>query len=253
MAIPREQYFKVNEEGTKNLLEACINENKKKKIKKIIVMSSISAVGPTRNKNTINEKTPCNPVDTYGWSKLAEEKIALYYFSKYKLPIVILRPSMVFGARDFEILKLFKAISKRFFPIRSKEKVMEFLYVENLVHACILAMKKGKNGEKYHISNGENYSINEIINAVEKAVRRKTLPLKFPNWFFVLGGYFIEFIAKAFNFHPPFKHDTIIWMTKKFWYSDISKAKKELNYNPKFSLEEGVKKTVEYYKEKGFL
>src|SRR3989344_2100082 len=58
MAIPDELYFKVNEQGTKNLLEACKN----KKLKKIIIMSSISAVGPTRDDNPVNEDTPCRPV-----------------------------------------------------------------------------------------------------------------------------------------------------------------------------------------------
>lgn len=249
MAIPKEMYFKVNEEGTRNLLEACKN----KKIKKIIIMSSISAVGPTRDGFPVNEKIECKPIDIYGFSKLAQERIALDYFKNHRLPIVFLRPPMVFGPRDLEMLRLFKAVNKRFFPIRSNIRGMEFLYVGNLIEACLLAMKYGKNGEIYHISNGEHYSINEIINIIEKTENKKILPIKFPNWSFAFIGYIIELIAKILNFHPPFKHDTIMWMTKKFWYSDISKARKELKYNPKISLEEGVKKTVDHYKEKAFL
>ena len=249
MAIPKERYFEVNEKGTKNLLEACKN----RKLKKIIIMSSVSAVGPTRDGNPVNEKTKCEPVDTYGWSKLAEEKVAENYIKEYKMPIVILRPPMVFGPRDFEMLKLFKAVDKRFFPIRGNRKVMEFLYVENLVEACLLAMKKGKNGEKYHITNGEHYSIDEIIEAMEKAKNKKILPIKFPEWSFVLAGGFLEILGKIFHFRPPFKHDTIKWMTKKFWYSDMSKAREEIGYNPKITLDEGVRRTAEYYKRRGII
>ncbi len=249
MAIPEELYFKINEGGTRNLLEVCRN----KKIKKIIIMSSVSAVGPTRNGVAVNEKTECKPVDIYGWSKLAEENAAMEYFNKYKTPVVILRPPMVFGERDFEMLKLFKAVSNKFFPIKSNVKGMEFLYAENLVEACLLAMKRGKSGEIYHISNGEHYSINEIIRAMEKAENKKVLPIRFPKFVFVFGGYSLELLGKILGFHPPFKHDTIDWMTEKFWYSDISKAKKELMYKPIFSLEEGVKRTVNYYREKNFL
>ncbi len=249
MAIAREKYFEVNEKGTKNLLDACLN----KKIKKIIIMSSVSAVGHARNGQAVNEKTECKPVDTYGWSKLAEEKVAEKYFKKHKMPVVILRPPMVFGPRDFEMLKLFKAVDKRFFPVNGKEKVMEFLYVENLVEACLLAMKNGKNGEKYHITNGYHYSINEIIKCMEKAEGKRILPIKFPGWSFVLAGGFLEVLGKIFSFRPPFKHDTIKWMTKRFWYSDMSKAEKQLNYKPKISLEEGIIRTFRYYKEKGFL
>lgn len=251
MAIPKGLYFKINEEGTKNLLEACKKENGK--IKKIIIMSSISAIGPTRDGNPVNEQTKPLPVDVYGWSKLAQEKIAFEYIKKYKMPIVLLRPPMVFGPRDFEILKLFKQISKGFFPIRSKNKGMEFLYVENLAKACLCALKYGKKGEVYHISNGEHYSINEIIHAIEKANNKKISSIHFPNWIFVFAGGLVEICSKMIGMHPPFKHDTVTWMTKKFWYSDISKAKKGLKYVPKFSLEEGIKKTLDYYKEKNLI
>ncbi|HDZ60805.1 MAG TPA: NAD(P)-dependent oxidoreductase [Candidatus Pacearchaeota archaeon] len=63
----------------------------------------------------------------------------------------------------------------------------------------------------------------------------------------------MELVGKLFGFRPPFKHDTIDWMTKKLWYSDVSKARKVLKYVPKFSLDEGIKKTVDYYKKKGYL
>jgi nucleoside-diphosphate-sugar epimerase len=249
MAIPDEAYFKVNEEGTRNLLEACKN----KKIKKIIIMSSVSAVGSAKKDIAVNEQTECKPVDIYGWSKLAEENAAMEYFNKHKMPIIILRPPMVFGERDFEMLKLFKIVSKRFFPIRSNVKCMEFLYVGNLVEACLLAVKSRKNGEIYHISNGEHYSINEVVHAIEKAEDKKIFPIGFPKFVLVFGGYVLESLGKIFHFHPPFKHDTVNWMTEKFWYSDISKAEKELRYKPIFSLEEGVKRTANYYKEKNYL
>ncbi len=249
MAIPNRRYFEVNEKGTLNLLEVCKN----KKIKKIVIMSSVSAVGPTKDGNAVNEKTRCMPVDTYGWSKLAQEKVAEKYFKEYNMPIVLLRPPMVFGPRDMEMLKLFKAVDKRFFPIHCDKKVMEFLYVKNLVNACILAMENGKNGETYHITNGEHYSINEIIRAMEKAKKKRVFPIKFPKWSFVLVGGFLEILGNIFNFRPPFRHDTIKWMTEKFWYSDMSKARRELDYNPKISLEEGIRETAEYYEKRGLI
>ncbi|MBI2630425.1 NAD(P)-dependent oxidoreductase [Candidatus Pacearchaeota archaeon] len=249
MAIPREEYFNINEKGTRNLLEVCRN----KKIKKFVMMSSVSAVGQSRNGEPVNEKTECNPVDIYGESKLAQEKAAEEYFKNFKMPIVILRPPMVFGPRDFELLKLFKAVNRRFFPIRGNEKCMEFLYVGNLVEACILAMKKGKNGEKYHITNGEHYSINEIIQSIERAEGKRVIPISLPRWMMRGGGYFIELAGKIAGFHPPFRHDTIDWMTKKLWYSDMSKAGKELGYTPKFGLDEGTRITAEYYKNKGII
>lgn len=248
MKISSEKYFLFNRDGTKNLLDACVG----KKLKKIIIMSSISAVGPTRDGNDINEKSNCCPVDTYGWSKLGAEKIALKYFKKHKLPVVILRPPMVFGPRDFEMLRLFKAVNKRFFPINSNNECMEFLYVENLVDACLLVLKKGKNGETYHVSNPKHYSINEIINSIAKSCSVKMIGVKFPDWVFVLSGYITEILSKLAGIYPIFKRDTVKWMTSKFWYVNISKIKK-LGYKGEINLFDGVKKTVNFYKENGYI
>src|SRR3989344_6299638 len=166
MAIPKHLYFDINETGTKNLLEACRTQ---KKIKKIIIMSSISAVGPTRDEKPVDEKTPRHPIDMYGESKLAQEDVALMYFKKFHLPVVLLRPPMVFGPRDAEMLRLFRSVKKRFFPIHGgKNSKTEFLYVKNLVEACMLAVKKGKLGEIYHISNERSYSFDEITQTIAK-------------------------------------------------------------------------------------
>jgi len=248
MAIPNELYFRVNERGTKNLFEVA----KDKKIKKIIMMSSVSAVGPSRDGFAVNESNECKPVDVYGWSKLAQERVAEKYFKEFGMPIVILRPPMVFGPRDFEMLRLFKAVNKRFFPLSSCVKGTEFLYVENLVEACLLALNKGLDGEKYHVTNGEHYSINDIVKAIENGLRKQVVGVKFPKFVFVAGGYFVEGVFWLLGKHPPFKHDTVKWMSEKFWYSSDEKLRK-LGYVADVSLDEGVKKTCDYYIEGGYL
>jgi len=247
MEIPDEDYFKINERGTDNLFQACVGEG----IRKVVMMSSVSAVGPSLDGNAVNEETDCKPVDVYGWSKLAQEKVAFNYI-KRGLNVVLLRPPMVFGPRDLEMLKLFKIIDMGLFPIRSDNKCFEFLYVGNLVEACLLALKEGKKGEAYHVSNGEHYSINQLIESISKAENGKVFPIFLPGVAFSYLGHLVEVVAKVFNFHPPFKHDTVEWMTEPYWYSDIGKIK-DLGYLPVVSLDEGVRKTVEYYKNKGLI
>lgn len=247
MAIPDEDYFEINEKGTDNLFESCMAEG----IKKIVMMSSVSAVGPSLDGMAVNEETNCKPVDVYGWSKLAQEKVAFNYVQR-GLNVVLLRPPMVFGPRDFEMLRLFKIIDKRIFPIRSDNKCFEFLYVENLVEACLLALEKGVKGEVYHVSNGEHYSINQLIESISKVENRNVLPFFLPGIAFRYLGHLVEVVAKLFNFHPPFKHNTVEWMTEPYWYSDICKIK-ELGYRQIVALDEGVRRTAEYYKEKGLI
>jgi len=87
MSILEEEYFKVNVTGTRNILDVCNDAE----IKKIVYTSSISAVGPTRDGNPIDENTLCVPIDTYGRSKLESENVVREFFEKYKIPIVVVR------------------------------------------------------------------------------------------------------------------------------------------------------------------
>tara|TARA_Y100001960_G_scaffold267300_1_gene291488 strand:- start:533 stop:1513 length:981 start_codon:yes stop_codon:yes gene_type:complete len=241
-AIPDGHYFDVNEKGTQNLLKACNNPQ----IKKFLVMSSLAVFGPCKNQDSLNEESICGPIDTYGESKLAQEKVAEYFIKKQQLPIVILRPPTVFGPRDLEILKFIKIIKNRFFPIRSNNKCINYLYVDNLVDASLLIIEKGAAGEVYLIDNGELCSLNQVINSISNALNVQMLPFYLPNIFMVLAGYFFELAGKIFRFQPPFKHNTTQWMTEPFWPCDISKIK-SLGYSPRISVVEGLKRTVKFY------
>lgn len=250
MCIVDEMYFKVNVEGTKNLLEIF----KDIPLKKSIYMSSISAVGPSLDREPVNENTWPHPIDVYGQSKLAAEKLVLDFIKKYNLPIVILRPPMVFGPRDSEMLKLFKIVKTKFFPICGSENGhFDFCYVGNLVKACLLAEEKGRVGEIYHVSNERAYTLREILGAISKAERIKLSPFCLPNSLMSFAGLLIESLGKILGFHPSFSRDTVRWMSTDFWVSDISKIKKELNYQPEYSLDEGIQETVRWYQENNFL
>ena len=250
MAIKDEEYFKVNTQGTRNLLEVFKNHS----LGKFVYLSSVSAVGPSRDGQPVNEKTVPGPIDAYGQSKLESEKIALDFVEENEMPIVILRPPMVFGPRDFEMLKLFKMVKTGFFPIRGRHNGhFEFCYVGNLIQACFLSEEKGETGEIYHVSNERNYTLREILDTISRAEKVKLMPFYLPNFLMTLTGLIVELLGKISGFHPPFSRDTVKWMSTDFWVSDISKIKKDLGYQPKYSLEEGVKETVQWYQKNKFL
>jgi len=248
MAIDNQLYFRVNTDGTRNLLEVFKNH----RLEKFIHISSISVVGPSRNGEPVNEKTPLKPIDVYGQSKLMAEKVIFEFIDE--IPAIILRPSMVFGPRDFEMLKFFKTVKTGFFPIcGSKKGHFEFCYVGNLVEACLLAEEKGQIGEIYHISNEKSYTLREILKIISEAEGVKLMPFCFPNFLMSFAGLIMESLGRILKFQPYFSRNTVKWMSTDFWVSDISKIKKELNYQYRYSLEQGVQKTVEWYKKYGYL
>jgi len=245
MNIPREEYFRVNTLGTRNLLEVCVGKN----IKKIVHVSSISAVGPAISGKPVNESTNPKPVDFYGESKLAAEEVVFDFIKQHKIPIVTVRPPMIYGPRDFELLKLFKVINTGFFPLLGKGKGhFEFCFVKNLVQGLILAEKNGKPGELYHLSDIKSYSLKEVAETIADAENKKLVNAQIPNSVFWFFGGIMELFGFIFGFYPMFRSTTVKWMTQDYWVTDISKAKNELNYKPQISLREGVKETVEWYK-----
>ena len=209
-------------------------------------MSSLAVFGACKSQEKLNEKSVCRPIDPYGTSKLAQEKVAEYFIERDRMPIVILRPSTVFGPRDMEILKLFKIIKNRFFPIRSNKKCINYLYIDNLVDASLLILEKGSVGEVYLVDNGNYCSLNQIISTISNSLNVQVLPFYLPKVFMELTGYFFELAGRIFCFQPPFKHNTTQWMTEGLWSCDISKIR-NLGYSPRISIDKGLKLTAKFY------
>jgi len=249
MNIPKKMYFDVNFNGTKNLLEAC----KERGVKKIIHISTISVFGFSRNRNALDENSPQIPVSDYGESKKKGEEFAVDFCRKNKISLVVVRPPMVFGPRDFQFLKLFKLINTGFFPLlkRGKAKI-EFCYVKNLVNGILLADKHGKNLEAYNLSDGETYTVKEVFSEIAKAENKKLFPVSVPVWGVKISGFFLENLFSLFGKRAPFNSGTAEWMSKDNSLN-ITKAKKELGYRRIIPLEKSIKETVKWYKQKNLL
>lgn len=256
--LPRKAYFDVNLSGTKNLLDVCL----KKRIKKFVYVSTIESCGPSLDGKPVNEKKELTPVCIYGQSKLGGELISLYYFKKYGLPVVVVRPPMIYGDRNPLLLRFFKTINRGIFPIfGSGNSLFEFCYVKNQAYGMYLAGKLGKPGEVYFISEG-SYRIKDVVKKTGETmgIKLKTISLPKPVGYSI--GLSCEILSKILPF-PPFRvrgtgrpyisRRTIKWTTNDLYICDISKAKKELGYKPPFSLKEGLKRTIQWYKEKGLL
>ena len=135
-AVHEKTYFEVNAFGTENLIHACLENNPH--IQKFIYLSSQAAAGPCRNGNKKRESDQCEPVSPYGQSKRMGEELALAH--AHELPLLILRPSAVYGPRERDIYTFFKLLSKRIKPCLSgQDQHISLCYVEDIVQAILLA------------------------------------------------------------------------------------------------------------------
>jgi dihydroflavonol-4-reductase len=242
-----EGYFKGNVDTTKNLLE--VAEEFKDKIKRFLIVSSQTAAGPSLNGIPVNENEATHPITTYGRSKLAEEELAKTFMEKF--PITICRAPAVYGERDTEILIFFKTFNSGLMTtIGFETKKISLIHVDDLVKGFILAAESDKaKNETYFISSEKYYTWEEIGEVTSKILNKKPFKVKVPHPIvYSIAGiaqFFAMFSSKPATLNIEKAKD----ITQTYWICDTSKAVKDFGYHQNISIEEGIRRTCEWYKE----
>lgn len=207
-------FFEHNFLGTLNILEYCI----KKKVKKIIFVSSYVYGNP--EKNPISEKHQIKPHNTYTKSKVLSEELCKIYAEKYKIEIIILRPFNIFGnlQKDNSLISnIIKSIKNNsHITIINKNNKRDYLFIDDLIDAIIKLIDYKCKFEIFNIGSGKSYSFENVVQLFEKENKKK-IKRKYK-------------ISKK-NSIPKIQ-------------ADISKIKKEIKWNPKYTLVEGIEKII---------
>lgn len=244
-------FFRGNVDTTKNLLEVISESNKK--IKRVVIVSSLTAVGPAKNGITVNEETEPNPITTYGKSKLAEEKLAKEFMGK--IPITICRAPAIYGERESDIYAMFKGVQKGIMTLVGfNDKKLSLIHGRDFVNGLYLAsISETSKNKIYFISSEEIYDWNQVSDAMEKAVGKKAFRLKIPHSIiYVVGG--VSHLANYLSSKPAtFNLEKAKDFVQESWTCDTSKAKKDFGYAQQISLEDGMKSTVDWYREHKWL
>jgi nucleoside-diphosphate-sugar epimerase len=243
-------FYKINTQGTKNLLEASIKAG----VKRFIYISSNSAVGVNSDKNVLmNEYTIPKPYLNYGKSKLLAEKIVNEAFVKGEIETTIIRPCWFYGPGQPERqTRLMKMIKKGKVPLFGDGKNLRSMtYIDNLCQALLLAEKsKIAIGETYWIADERPYTTLEIYQTIADILGVELKVRKIPS--FVSSVMRIgDKILQRFGFYQQEVH-VAGEMTLNIACS-IEKAKKDLDYKPKIGLKEGMRLSIEWAKSKGFI
>jgi len=246
-----EGYFIGNVENTRVILETALEF--KDTLKKILIVSSQTAAGPSLNGKVISENDSCSPITTYGRSKLAEEDLARTFMDK--LPITICRAPAVYGERDTEIFIFFQTFNKGLFTtIGFDEKKLSLIHVKDLVRGFMLAAESDKSsGQTYFISSEKHYSWEEIGEITSKILGKKPFKVKVPHSVVYSIAAIAQFAAMFSKKPATLNIEKAKDITQHLWICDTSKAITELDYHQNISAEEGIKRTIAWYKEMGWL
>lgn len=249
-AVRRRDFFHINHEGTERLLEAA---RRSKGVKRFVYLSSQAAAGPSTPERPKTEQDPPCPVSPYGISKLKGEEAVLSCRDRF--PVTILRPCAVYGPRDAYMFEIFKRISKGVIPLLGKEPMyLSFCYVEDLVHALLLSIQRDHpSGEVFFIADGERYTWDQFADVVASVLKVKLRKVHIPLW----AAWFYATLSDGWGLArgrpAAFHRSKCAEASHHHWVCDITKAKKVLGFRPRFRLEAGLKVTVAWYKNKGWL
>lgn len=248
-----EDFFRSNTDGTKNLVQALIELQMP--LKRFVFVSSLSVYGPVAEEQPyreicLNDKP--QPNTAYGRSKLAAEQ---YIESLSSLPYVILQPTGVYGPRERDYFMMAKSIkSHTDFSVGYKPQDLTFVYVLDVVQAIFLALDCQKTGGKYMLSDGEVYSSRTFSDLIHRELGKPwLLRIKAPIWLLRIITFCGEYIGRMTGKISALNNDKYNIMKQRNWRCDINPAKKDLGYEPKYQLDEGVRQTIKWYKENGWL
>ncbi len=242
----KEGYFEGNVATTRSLLEVLAEVNRN--IKRVLIVSSQTAGGPSLEGKVINEDSESRPITTYGKSKLEQENTAKSFSNI--LPITIVRAPAVYGERDTEIYLVFKTYQKGIMTLVGfHKKRVSLIHVADLVRGFLLAAESDVSvNQTYYISSKEFYDWEKVSMLIGKAIGKKAINIKIPH----LIVYFVAAIAQLFalfsNKAATFNLEKAKDFVQEAWTCDISKAEGELKFQPEISLEEGLKRTIDWYR-----
>jgi dihydroflavonol-4-reductase len=239
-----QDYFEVNMKGSLNLLQHFAGS----KVKKFLYTTTTGALGPISHKAaTENDFIP--PVTPYGMSKYKAELSIREFAEKYSIPYVMVRLTHVYGPGEVrDLYRIIRMIKKGIFPqVGLSPNLFPAVYIDDALNGLMLAMEKGRIGQTYIISDKTSHDLRTIRQFVRKHLGiRSTLYPYFPKYPTLMIFTVLDWISDKTGIKFPASRKNIQFITAGRSFS-IEKARKELGYEPAVSLEEGLKKTVEYY------
>ena len=250
--LNKQDFHRINTEGTKNLAEAILAVGMP--LKRFVFVSSLSIFGAIKEQEPyeeIRESDTPQPNTEYGRSKLEAEK----FLATTTLPYIILRPTGVYGPREKDYFIMAKSIKGHSdFAVGYKRQDITFVYVKDVVQAVFLALDKGENGRQYFLSDGEVYQSTTFSDLIHEELGRPWwIRITAPVWVLRIVTFFGEYIGRMTGKVTALNNDKYNILKQRNWRCDIQPAIDELGYQPTVKLEQGVKETIQWYKEHGWL
>ena len=254
-----QDFYRINTEGTKNLVRALIALQMP--LKRFVYVSSLSIFGAIREKQPyeeIRETDTPQPNTHYGRSKLQAEQWLDNLSSSQEgaaFPYVVLRPTGVYGPRERDYFLMAQSIKQHTdFAVGYRRQDITFVYVQDVVQAVFLACERGVTGRKYFLSDGQVYQSSTFSDLIRRELGNPWwIRVKAPIWVLRIITFFGDKMGHLTGKITALNNDKYHILRQRNWRCDIQPAIDELGYRPQYTLEQGVPITIKWYRDNGWL
>lgn len=245
---PDSHYWRVNPEAVRNVMEAAAANG----VGRVVHTSTVGVHGDVAE-IPADEDTPCNPTDIYQRSKRGGERIAEEAI-RQGVPVTIVRPTGMYGPGDMRFLKLFRAIRSGVFRMfGTGETLVHMTYIDDVIGGMILAGEHSRAvGEVFVIASDECSTLNDLVSRIAHAVGVAPPQRRLPVAPLMAAATVCEWACRPLGIEPPLHPRRVHFFTKARAFSN-AKARRVLGFQPKVGLDEGLRRTAEWYRMNGHL
>ncbi len=242
-------FYEVNQAGTRNVVSAVNSHNGQ--VQRLVHISSLAAAGPACAQKPAREDDPPRPVSEYGKSKLAgEEEVRKHCRAEY----VILRPPAVYGPRDGEFLRLFKAVKRHLLPSMGSAQALSLVFVADLAAAVVKCLDlPAAAGKTYFVAAKEVVTARAMAEEVAAQMRVWTLPLPLPAlllWPICLAQ---EACSRLTGTPNVLSLQKFAELRAPGWVCDPSRLERETGCVCATGLKQGISDTLSWYRHQNWL
>ena len=247
--LPEAIYRTVNAEAVGWIVDAAAQAG----VSRVVHCSTVGVHGDIEHPPA-NEDAPLRPGDVYQVTKLEGERIGREVAARHAIELVIVRPSGIYGAGDRRLLKLFRGVARRRFVILGDGEIFYHLtHIDDLVDGFRLAgTVPAAAGRTYLLAGGEVTTLNRLVAIIAEEAGVRPLGLHLPVWPFRAAGAACEAVCAPFGVEPPIYRRRVDFFTKSRAF-DIGRARAELGFAPAVDLRAGVRRTLAWYRQHGWL
>jgi nucleoside-diphosphate-sugar epimerase len=242
-------YRAINVDGTRHLLEAARAAGATR-----LVHCSTGGVHGHIADPPANEDAPFNPGDIYQDTKLEAEQLAREFGRATGFDVVVARPIGIYGPGDTRFLKMFRGLARGNFPmLGSGHAYYHLTYIDDLVEGFRLCgTVPAAKGRTYILAGPRYTTLEELVALVAKELDVTPPRVHWPVWPFWTAGLLCEMICVPLGIEPPLYRRRVDFYTKSRAF-DTARARTELGFAPQVDLEEGIRRTADWYRQEKML